>query len=328
MLEIIDPGSLATIQDLGRPDAAALGVPRAGACDSLGLAAANLLLRSELGLPAVELTGGLPALHAVEDTVVAMVGADIGFRIDGGGPWIRAGTSVFLRAGASMLATAAPTAGLRTYLALAGGIDVPRVLGSGSTSLAAGFGGLDGRPLRAGDVIRAVDVERRAGAGHAWPGPGPASGVERAAGAITLAVTDGPHTAELARASEAILAGTWQVADSADRTGIRLAPLDGGSPMPTTHEHPVDSFGLAWGAIEVPPDGAPIILLPDGPTVGGYPVPLVVATVDLPRLGQLRPGDRVRFRRLELPQAREAHLAAETALREARDALAVMRSVW
>ncbi|MEZ4597736.1 MAG: hypothetical protein R3C32_13490 [Chloroflexota bacterium] len=94
------------------------------------------------------------------------------------------------------------------------------------------------------------------------------------------------------------------------------------------HRLSPESFALAWGAIEVPPDGAPIVLLPDGPTVGGYPVPLVVARIDLPRLGQLRPGDRVRFRWVTPGWARTACLAADDALERARASLAVMRSVW
>ncbi len=132
MLEIIDPGSLATVQDMGRPGAAALGVPRAGACDPLALAAANLLLGDEPGLPAIELTGGSPELVAHEDTILAVTGADIGLRMGVDGAWIRPGTSVLLRAGTVVRATTAPRAGLRTYLALPGGIDVPSVRGAGS----------------------------------------------------------------------------------------------------------------------------------------------------------------------------------------------------
>jgi len=346
MLEIVDPGALATIQDRGRPDATALGVPRAGACDPRALAVANLLLGDDAGAPVIEFAGGLPSLHVREDTVIAVAGADLGFRMDAHGPWVRPGTSVMARAGTLISATRPPPWGVRACLALPGGVDVPRVLGSASTAIVGGFGGHLGRPLRQGDLVHAGDRGRLVGAGHAWPGPAPASGVVAAHGPIALAVTDGPHRDLIPHPVEALLGATWRVADEADRVGVRLAPADGpagsaaaheasGSATAdgpagsaAAHERSLESFGLAWGAIEVPPDGRPIVLLPDGPTVGGYPVPLVVAGVDLPRLGQLRPGDLVRFRHLSAASARAELLAADEALERSRAALAVMRSVW
>jgi antagonist of KipI len=327
MLEIIDPGVLATIQDAGRPDAAPLGVPRAGACDPLALAAANLLLGDDPASPAIELSGGLPALRALEDGVLAVAGADLGLRIDGDGPWIRPGTSGRIRAGATIVATAAPRSGIRTYLAVPGGVAVPRVLGSASTCLAGAFGGLEGRRLAAGDVLRCGEPGRRTGAGHAWPGPGPSSGVTGDPAVIAIRVTDGPHRGTLGTVTEALLATDWHVSTASDRIGLRLEPSTDG-PLATAHGRSLDSFGLAWGAIEVPPDGRPIVLLPDGPTVGGYPVPLVVAQADLPRLGQARPGDHIRFQSLSLEGARSELLAARSALAQARTTLAVQRSVW
>jgi biotin-dependent carboxylase-like uncharacterized protein len=337
MLEVIEPGVLATIQDLGRPDAAPLGVPRSGACDPLALAAANLLLGDDPGAPTIELTGGLPELLAHQDTVVAVAGADVGLRMGTGGAWLRPGTSALLRAGTALRATRTPRIGLRTYLALPSGVAVPHVLGSASTSLVGGFGGLGGRPLQPGDVVRAVDDARRTGAGHAWPGPGPASGVGRESGAVVLTVTDGPHAIDRAGSPRGLTADEWEVADASDRVGVRLrrsttAPFP---PLPVDRalasmrpDRALESFALTWGAIEVPPDGDPIIVMPDGPTVGGYPVPVVVTRVDLPRLGQLRPGDRVRLRHVAPSVARGRMLAAAAALDEARATLAVMRSVW
>jgi biotin-dependent carboxylase-like uncharacterized protein len=336
VLEVIDPGTLATIQDGGRPDAAPLGVPRAGAADPLALAAANLLLGDDPGVAAIELTGGMVAMLARDDTIMAVTGADLGFRAGPDGPWVRPGTSTLLRAGTVVGATRAPTSGVRTYLALPGGVAVPTVLGSASTSAVGGFGGHEGRALRPGDLVRPADGDRRIGAGHAWPGPGPSSGVTDEAGPVVLAACDGPHRALLRAAATALLATTWVVGDQSDRAGIRLAPAPGdaragGQPpsvAPTPRGPTLESFALAWGAIEVPPDGAPIVLLPDGPTVGGYPVPLVVARADLPRLGQLRPGDLVRFRSVTPATARSAWLAADAALARAGAALVVMRSVW
>jgi antagonist of KipI len=327
MLEVIDPGLLATIQDAGRPDASPLGVPRAGACDPLALAAANLLLGDQPDAPVVELTGGQPAFAVIDDLVLAVTGADLGLRSDDDGWWVRPGTSVLLRAGTRLRATAAPRTGVRTYLAVPGGVDVPRVLGSASTCLVGAFGGMGGRRLVPGDIVRGADRGRRIGAGHAWPGPGAASGVVAEPDPITVRVTDGPHRAALDGVARATLATDWVVSAESDRVGLRLAHpsgSDGGSGDARTY----DSFALRWGAIEVPPDGAPIVILPDGPTVGGYPVPLVVASVDLPRVGQLRPGDRVRFRHLARAEARAELLAADRALGHARASLAVARSVW
>ena len=139
----------------------------------------------------------------------------------------------------------------------------------------------------------------------------------------------GPTAESLADVVAVMLSTDWTVGESSDRAGIRLVgPSGPGSANATAHDRSLESFGLTWGAVEVPPDGAPIVILPDGPTVGGYPVPLVVARADLPRIGQLRPGDRVRFRHVEAVQARADLLAADAALDQARGALAVMRSVW
>ncbi|MET0771874.1 MAG: biotin-dependent carboxyltransferase family protein, partial [Candidatus Limnocylindrales bacterium] len=270
--------------------------------------------------------GGLPVVAAVEDCVVAVTGADIALRLGEDGPWLRPGTSVLVRGGTTLRATVEPRSGCRTYLAVPGGVDVPRVLGSASTSLPGGFGGIDGRRLQPGDVLRAGHAGRRTGAGHAWPGPGPSSGVTGESGPVPITVTDGPHRGSLEEVAAAILATDWAVDAASDRVGLRMVHAAGTAD--TAHDRSYDSFALAWGAIEVPPDGAPIVLLPDGPTVGGYPVPLVVARVDLPRLGQLRPGDHVRFRHVEPSRARADLAAADAALGRARAALAVMRSVW
>ena len=194
--------------------------------DPLALAAANLLLGGDPTLPALELTGGSPALAALEDCVVAVTGADLGLRLDDGS-WLRPGTSVLVRAGTTVRATTEPRAGFRTYLAVPGGVEVPRVLGSASTSLVGGFGGLDGRRLEAGDVLRAGDASRRTGAGHVWPGPGPSSGVTGESGPWPSRVTDGPHLGSLEGVAAAMLATEWVVGGASDRVGLRLVHAAG-----------------------------------------------------------------------------------------------------
>ncbi len=329
VLEVVDPGQLATIQDAGRPCAADLGVPHAGACDPLALAAANLLLGNDPDAPVVELTLGMTELLVRADCVVALAGADLGIRVRPDGRWLRPGTSVMLRAGSRLAATAMPPHGCRACLAVAGGVEAPRVLGSASTSPFGGFGGIGGRPLRAGDLIRPAASSRMTGAGHQWPGPGPSSGVPAGPEARRLRVTRGPHWRSLGDVAVAgILAGTWTVDVASDRVGIRLDRLASDAPLSGLPTVEVASFAMVWGALQLPPGGQPIVLLADGPTVGGYPVPFVVITADRPILGQLRAGDALRFSAVDHGEARAARIDAEAALAEAAAQLRVAHAVW
>ena len=162
MLRVIAPGLLSTVQDGGRPDAVPLGVPPGGACDPWGLAVANLLLGNGPDAPTVELTLLGPELAVLEDCVVALGGADLAASVPEDGRSLAVGASHFLRAGTTLrFGAATDGAGIRGYLALAGGVDVPLVLGSASTYLAATIGGIDGRALAAGDLL--VPARRVAG---------------------------------------------------------------------------------------------------------------------------------------------------------------------
>ena len=172
-LEVLDPGLLATVQDTGRPGLAALGVGRGGAADPLGLLVANALLGNPGDAAVLELTLPGASLRAVRDVVVGLAGADLGARVTGSATPVPPGRTVALRAGEVLAfeGTDAPVArGCRSYLALPGGVDVPAVLGSRSTALAAGFGGFHGRALRPGDALAAgaTSLDRPAAA---WPGP-------------------------------------------------------------------------------------------------------------------------------------------------------------
>src|SRR5689334_21417485 len=170
MLEVIVPGLLSTVQDAGRTGYADLGVPGAGACDLHALAVANLLLDNPPAAPALEITIAGPEFSVGNTCVVGLAGADLGAYlvgaerplVPGGAYLLRGGETLALRGGAH---------GARAYLALSGGIAVPRVLGSASTYLAGGFGGLGGRPLRAGDVLRPVNTHDFHAAGRRWSAP-------------------------------------------------------------------------------------------------------------------------------------------------------------
>jgi antagonist of KipI len=318
VLRVLAPGLLSTIQDSGRPDAAHLGVPRSGACDPLALAAANLLIGNDAGAAALELSLLGPELAVLAPCVLGVAGADFEPIVVETGGRLVPGTAVSLEPGLTLRFGAAVD-GMRGYLAVSGGIDVPHVLGSASTAPAGGFGGLGGRPLAIGDRVAAREESRLAVAGRAWPGPGPSSGVVTGDRPRTVRVLPGPHADAAGPDSfEHLVSGTWQVDPQSDRMGLRLD----GEPLEMTGTRELVSFGMIWGAVQLPPGGRPIILLADGPTVGGYPVVAVVAGVDRPLLGQLCAGDAVVFAPVTLDEARAALIAAAGDLAEAARRLA------
>jgi biotin-dependent carboxylase-like uncharacterized protein len=286
ILEVLDGGLLTTVQDAGRPDWTHLGVPVAGAADPWSHAVANLLVGNGAADAALEITLLGPALRATDDGLIALAGADLGARIDGGRRLIP-GRSHRIAAGETIRFEPgeAGGAGARATLAVPGGVDVPTVLGSRSTCLAGGFGGVDGRPLRPGDVIKSADPGGGSrNAELVWP-----EGDESRAGAgnvpAVLRVLPGPAPA----AFDALVGGAWRVAAAADRVGVRLE----GATLPDGAGGETVTHGVRWGAIQVPANGRPIVLSVDHQTTGGYRVVAIVIAADRPVLGQLRPGDEV-----------------------------------
>jgi biotin-dependent carboxylase-like uncharacterized protein len=313
LLEVRSPGLLSTVQDAGRPDAAHLGVPRSGACDSLALAAANLLIGNEPYAAALELSLLGPELAVLNRCHIGVAGADCEAIVVNSGRRVGPGTSASLEPGDTLRFHAAVD-GARGYLALPGGIDVPHVLGSASTAPVGGFGGLGGRPIAAGDRLAARSLSVAGAAERRWPGPGPGSGVIAGDRPRTVRVLPGPHAdAAGPDTFERLISPVWDVGPQSDRMGIRLD----GPPLGGAVASDLVSSGVAWGAVQLPPGGRPIVLLADGPTVGGYPVVAVVASVDRPVLGQLRAGDRLRLVAVTLDEAREALRGAAQDLAEA-----------
>jgi antagonist of KipI len=310
------------VQDLGRPDAATLGVPRSGACDPLALSAANLLVGNALDTAALEVSLLGPELRVLRACLVALTGADFVATIAESGERLWPGRSIALDAGTTLRMGAAVD-GARGYLAVAGGMQVPLVFGSASTALSAGFGGLAGRRLAIGDTIAARDpgdADVAIPAPRPWPGPGPSSGVPPAPGQLVeLRVVRGPHADLLgAKAWSRFLGTLWDVDPRSDRMGVRLAaPADATGPTVPENGSSFLSMPMTWGAVQLPPGGVPICLLADHPTVGGYPVVCVVVSADLPILGQLRPPHRIRFQPVEMGEAQAAFIRAQAALREA-----------
>jgi biotin-dependent carboxylase-like uncharacterized protein len=296
MLEVLEAGVLTSIQDTGRPDWTYLGVPVGGACDPLSLAVANFLAGNDAGAAALEMTVVGATLAVREPMTVGLAGADLGGIVRESGRRLLPGRSYRLEAGTTIAfpGDAGARSGTRAYLALPGGIDVALVLGSASTTLMAGFGGLDGRPLRRGDVLRAAEERDEPGVEAVWPG---LADDPLAAGHTPIRLLAGP-----APGLEAIVAADWKVGSASDRVGLRLE----GPSLDAPASGELLSHGVVTGTIQLPPDGVPIVLLADHQTTGGYPIAAVVITADHPRLGQLRPGASVRFAAATIDEARLA----------------------
>ncbi|EYB69794.1 allophanate hydrolase subunit 2 [Deinococcus phoenicis] len=306
MLEVLRPGLQTTLQDLGRR-ARALGVPGGGAADPPALRLANALVGNAAGAAALEITLGGPTLRVQADGLVTLCGAPFGATLDGQPfPLWRA---VTVQAGQT-LAVGGTARGARAVLAVRGGLGGQEVFGSLGTDLRSGFGGLGGRALRAGDQL-------------AWAAQPPAL-PPQAFLSPHLHTPTGPHvtlrvlpTPEATSGLLAALTGrAFTVSGQTDRMGARLSEA-----VPAPHDPARISLPNVPGAVQLPPDGRPILLLPDAGTHGGYPTPLVVASVDLPVLGQLRPGDRVTLRAVTLAEAHAALRAREAEVRRAEAAL-------
>ena len=284
MLRILDPGILTTIQDAGRRGYQAYGVPVSGAMDLPALRAANKLVGNAPDDAALEIHSPV-ALQTDAPHLIALTGTDARFEINGRvlPMWM----SVFVRAGAT-IEIAPKRAGRWIYLAIHGGIDVPRVLGSKSTFLRGKFGGLEGRALAAGDQIPVGaptlgDLVAAAGRGAN----------DRAYRQSEIRVILGPHDDWFA--PEAIAALTREeyiVSETADRMGYRLR----GAVLSRQRTQELVSCGVPLGAIQVPPDGQPIVLMADHQTTGGYPIIATVITEDIARVAQSVPGERLTFR--------------------------------
>jgi KipI family sensor histidine kinase inhibitor len=301
-IEVVRPGPLATVQDLGRPALGHLGVPASGAADTASLRHANHLAGNPPGAAGIEFTLGKALLRFSAPAVVAVTGAAAAVMLAAapGQPAraIEFGTAFPIPAGAE-LRIGTPAAGLRTYLAVRGGIDVPAVLGSRSADLLSRLGPA---PLRAGDLLPVGGMSPRPSPG-APPDRPPSLPPDRppslppgppspAGQAVTLRVLPGPRDDWFAGGAVGLLcAADYVVRPASDRTGLRLD----GPVLPRAGTGEMASEGMVTGALQVPPDGGPILLLADHPVTGGYPVIAVVRSADIGLAAQLRPGQRVRF---------------------------------
>ncbi|MCU1453712.1 MAG: Allophanate hydrolase subunit 2, partial [Acidimicrobiales bacterium] len=310
-LEVLAGGPSTTVQDVpGRVGYWHVGVPPNGPMDDLSHRLVNRVVGNASSAAALELTGAGLTLRGTEPTVIALGGAPMPLRVDGRPqpPW--APVAVPVGAVVEVGATSGP--GLRATLAVRGGLDVPTYLGSRSTFTLGGFGGHEGRTLRAGDVLGlADDVDPAAVPGPLAPGMAPALGSEWRIGVLI-----GPHAAPdflTAPGLDALLRTVWRVHYNSARTGVRLsgpkprwARPDGGEAG--LHPSNIHDTGYAIGAVDITGD-MPILLGPDGPSLGGFVCPAVVAASERWKLGQLRPGDAVRLVPWTVAQAAAADRA-------------------
>lgn len=280
-VEVVEPGPLATTQDLGRVGVAHLGVPRSGAADRAALRLANRLLGNREDAVAIEVTlGGLVA-RAHGALSVAVTGAPAPMRLAGR----PVATNCVLRLhDGDELGLGPPPVGLRSYLAVGGGLRPGLVLGSGSTDLLSGLGP---PPLAAGDVLAAGPAPLVEPVVDVAPVPPPT------AGDLVLPLHLGPRADWFTPASvERLFTTAWQVTPASNRIGLRLA----GEPLAAARDTALPSEGMALGAVQVPPGGQPILFLADHPVTGGYPVVGVVDDAAMDAAGQAVPGQVVRFR--------------------------------
>jgi KipI family sensor histidine kinase inhibitor len=304
-LEILRSGPLTTVQDRGRVGCQKFGVTVSGAMDEVALRVGNVLVGNAQNAAAMEISFLGPQIRIRADAVLALTGAEMEADLDGRPvPWYQA----FLARAGQVLDIRHCTRGMRGYLAVGGGIDVPVQLGSRSTSLAARFGGVEGRALREGDLLSVGPV---VGSPSRWMGRSvPAIWRPIFASSQAIRVVWGPQDDAFTETGRhTFLESTYEVTPSSDRMGCRL-------------EGPVIEHGGAadiisdWipsGGIQVPGNGKPIVLLADRQTTGGYTKIATVIGPDIPKLAQMRPGDHVRFQAVSI---REAQAVARTLERD------------
>jgi antagonist of KipI len=302
-IQVEAAGLLTTVQDLGRTGYGSLGVSASGAADPIAVRLGNRLVGNPENAAALEMTllGGTFTFS--ERMVIALTGSDFGATLDGHA--VPLWTSFAVAAGQKLQVGSTRT-GARSYLCVQGGIVVKMFLGSASTHLMSGLGGLGGRPLRKGDVLTVgpalATFSHKRVAGDV---------LEQIALRKTLRVTDGPQCDWFSVSAQNLFLTTgYRVTEEANRMGLRLQ----GEPLPDNSYGPMITEGVPLGAIQIPSGGQPIILFVEQQTTGGYPKIANIISADLAGVGQLRPRDEVRFERVAMNDARNALVKLEKLL--------------
>lgn len=319
-IRILHPGLLTTVQDKGRFGFRRQGVIVSGAMDGFAQRMANLLVGNEEYEGVLEVTLIGPSMLFEADMLISVCGGNLSPAI--GGIPVPLWRPVYIKAGET-LKFGACRQGARAYIAIAGGIDVPNVMHSKSTFLRAGLGGFDGRALKAGDLLRhgtpSVEAVHYAeGCSKRW-GPRPFYAAEWFPGNGLLPayaanpvvrIMRGRQFGQFTEQSKKLLfACEFKVTPQSDRMGYRLQ----GPVLERNESDRLESISeaVSFGTIQVPPEGNPIILMADSQTIGGYPKIAQVATVDLPVLAQVKPGEAVSFAEISLQEAERLYIRRE-----------------
>lgn len=298
--------------------------------DPFALRVANLLVGNEEGEGALEITLLGPTLRFEEEALIAICGGHLSPTIDGHP--VKEWRPVYVKQG-SVLQFRQPVSGCRAYLSVAGGFDVPKVMGSRSTYLRAGIGGYQGRALKEGDILKFRPVSGQ--------GERQLRRFSKAAGSRTFLASEWKVSSSLLPAygtnpviramrggqfhrfskesRERFFASVFQVTPQSDRMGFRLS----GPPLRLSEQTELISEAVAAGTVQVPPEGNPIILMADRQTTGGYPKIAQVATVDLPVIAQVKPGEEIRFQEISLEEAQQLYRDQEAKIQLLKQSLAL-----
>lgn len=328
-IEVIKPGLLTTVQDLGRLGYQRFGVVAGGVMDEWAHRLANLVVGNDGDAATLEITLQGPTLRFAEPALVAVCGAELAARVER--TPLAHGRPVLIRAGAQ-LEFRALERGCRAYLAVRGGIRVPPVMGSRSTYVRAALGGLEGRALRKGDALPiaryapgwypALDAAMQNGSVPCVSARWSVGPTATNAALHPIRVIAGPQWELFSQESRALFLGAeFRVSVNSDRMGYRLS----GVTIKPRRAVEMISEAVAFGTVQVPPDGNPIILMADRQTTGGYPKLAQVAAVDLPRLAQTRPLERLRFELVTLAEAQHEYLERERELARIRESIDLKR---
>jgi antagonist of KipI len=298
MIRVLDPGPQTTVQDRGRHGQLRYGIPPSGPVDARSFTLANRLVGNTPDAAGLEFTLIGPRMRAEVPCAVAVTGADAPVTINDAPA---AAWSTLTLAAGDVLKIGPVRSGVRGYVAFAGGIEVPSVLGSRATYLRGRLGGLEGRALRRDDVLRLGDAVRVRGRAVR------ASAIPDWRAEPVLRVVLGPQADRFTdEGVAAFLGGSYEVLPQSDRMGVRLS----GPRIAHARGHDIISDGIALGAVQVPGDGQPIVLLVDRQSTGGYTKIATVCSFDIPRVGQAKPGQRVRFTAIDVAEAQRLTRAA------------------
>lgn len=335
---ILQTGLQAMIQDAGRTGWREYGIPQSGATDSYSFALANILVGNARTDAVLEVLPGGFAMRFERDTLIALTGADMGAEATlstntGGTLRVPLYRPVLMRSGA-VLRLRNPACGLRSYIAFAGGINTPLVLGSRSTYQRAGLGGIEGKALRKGDSIglstlrvqneavmrlcdsQGVASDERLTASFRAVSWSFRAEIPMQQTPCTLRVIRGAEFDQLTEASKQALFGqNFRVLPNSDRMGLRLHVPNEAQALMRSTEKQVISRAVMPGTVQLPPDGQPIVLLADSQTTGGYPVIAHCCNVDLPRAAQLRANDQIVFEECTLEEAQKLYIERERSLK-------------